>query len=99
MFQVHHGMLFGLPNAVTSFNRWSRLAEALVRRLLAAFYSMYFDDATMQDWKSMEGSGQAQVPSSCIPTSKGLDQKQETNQGMRDGTHGVRTSVDSFLCR
>ena len=47
--QRYYGMLFGLPNAVTSFNRWSRLAEAIVRRLLMVLFSMYFDDATMQD--------------------------------------------------
>ena len=48
--QRYYGLLFGLPNAVTSFNRWSRLAEAMARRLLMVLMSMYFDDATMQDW-------------------------------------------------
>ena len=48
--QRYNGLLFGLPNAVTSFNRWSRLAEAMARRLLMVLMSMYFDDATMQDW-------------------------------------------------
>ena len=52
MFQVYRGTLFGLPNAVTSFNRWSGLAEALVRRLLVVLYSMYYDDAIMQVWAS-----------------------------------------------
>ena len=52
MFQRYHGLLFGLPNAVTSFNRWSKFAQALVRRLLMMFFSMYFDDAIMQDWQS-----------------------------------------------
>ncbi len=33
-FQVYAGLLFGLPLAVTSFNRYSKLCEALVRRLL-----------------------------------------------------------------
>ena len=42
-------MLFELPNAVTSFNRWSKFAEALVRRLLACLFSMYFDDGTFQE--------------------------------------------------
>ena len=32
-FQVYAGLLFGLPLAVTSFNRYSRLVEALGRRL------------------------------------------------------------------
>ncbi len=52
VFQLYHGLLFGLPNAVTSFNRWSKFAQALVRRLLMMLFSMYFDDATMQDWES-----------------------------------------------
>jgi len=50
VYQVYFGLLFGLPNAVTSFNRWSKLAEALLRRLLILLFSMYFDDGTMQDW-------------------------------------------------
>ena len=33
-FHIYHGLLFGLPLAVTSFNRFSKLAEAMVRRLL-----------------------------------------------------------------
>ena len=32
-FQLYSGLLFGLPLAVTSFNRYSRLVEALGRRL------------------------------------------------------------------
>ena len=60
-FQVYHGMLFGLPLAVTAFNRFSKLTEMLVRRLLGVLYSMYFDDATMQDWKSAAGSAQEAV--------------------------------------
>ena len=59
--QVYWGMLFGLPNAVTSFNRWSKLAQALVRRLLACLFSMYFDDGTCQDWASAASQSQAQV--------------------------------------
>ena len=39
--------LFGLPLAVTGFNRYPKLAEALVRRLLKVLFSMYFDAATM----------------------------------------------------
>ena len=59
--QVYWGMLFGLPNAVTSFNRWSKLAQALVRRLLACLFLMYFDDGTGQDWASSAGEAQVQV--------------------------------------
>ena len=61
VFQRYHGLLFGLPNAVTSFNRWSKLAQALVRRLLMLLFSMYFDDATMQDWESEAFHSQACV--------------------------------------
>ena len=57
-FQVYAGLLFGLPLAVTSFNRYSRLVESLGRRLLMLTVSMYFDDATITDWKSSRGSGQ-----------------------------------------
>ena len=32
-YQVYAGLLFGLPLAVTSFNRFSRFVEALARRL------------------------------------------------------------------
>ena len=59
--QRYYGMLFGLPNAVTSFNRWSKLAEALVRRFLMVLMSMYFDDATMQDWADQAQDTQLQV--------------------------------------
>ena len=52
VFQIYHGLVFGLPNAVTSFNRWSKFSQALVRRLLFLLFSMYFDDSTMQDWSS-----------------------------------------------
>jgi hypothetical protein len=40
VFQIYHGLLFGLPNAVTSFNRWSRFAQALVRRFLMMLFSI-----------------------------------------------------------
>lgn len=58
-FQLYTGLLFGLPLAVTSFNRYSRLVEALGRRLCLVLVSMYFDDANIVDWKSSGGSGQA----------------------------------------
>ena len=49
----------GYRLAVTSFNRYSRLVEALGRRLCLVLVSMYFDDANIVDWKSSGGSGQA----------------------------------------
>ena len=42
-------------------HRWSKLAEALVRRLLMVVFSMYFDDAIMQDWLD-----QAMDTQSCV---------------------------------
>lgn len=57
-FQVYAGLFFGLPLAVTSFNRYSRLVEALGRRLCGALVSLYFDDASLTDWRSSQGSAQ-----------------------------------------
>ena len=57
-FQVYAGLLFGLPLAVTSFNRYSRLVEALGRHLCYALVSLYFDDASIQDWSSSRGPAQ-----------------------------------------
>ena len=57
-FQLYAGLLFGLPLAVTSFNRYSKFVEACGRRLLSVLVSMYFDDATITDWASSKGSGQ-----------------------------------------
>ena len=51
-YQVYAGLLFGLPLAVTSFNRFSRLLEALTRRYCQALTSLYFDDATITDVRS-----------------------------------------------
>ena len=58
-FQIYTGPLFGLPLAVTSFNRYSRLIEALARQFLYILVSMYFDDACISDWSSSKGSGHA----------------------------------------
>jgi hypothetical protein len=57
-FHIYHGLLFGLPLAVTSFNRFSKLAEAFVRRILFMLFSMYFDDGTFQDWMNTAASSQ-----------------------------------------
>ena len=64
-YQVYSGMLFGLPLSVTSFNRFSRLAEALSRRQCRVLVSLYFDDATITDFKSPRGSGQWAVNQLC----------------------------------
>ena len=57
-YQLYTGLLFGLPLAVTSFNRYSRLVEALGRRFTFVLVSMYFDDGTITDRASSKGSGQ-----------------------------------------
>lgn len=57
-FQLYGGLLFGLPLAVTSFNRYSKLVESLGRRLVGCLVSMYFDDANLVDWSSSKGSAQ-----------------------------------------
>jgi len=54
----YYGLLFGLPLAVTSFNRWPRFLQSLFRRLGFVLCSMYFDDLTVQDLKSSRGSAQ-----------------------------------------
>ena len=55
---IYTGLLFGLPLAVTSFNRYSRFVEALSRRFAFCLTSLYFDDAHVTDRKSCKGSGQ-----------------------------------------
>ena len=57
-YQVYTGLLFGLPLAVTSFNRCSRFVEAAGRRLAWVMVSSYFDDSYLSDWASSKGSGQ-----------------------------------------
>ena len=61
-FQVYGGLLFGLPLAVTSFNRFSRLVESLARRLVYVLCTMYFDDANITDWRSSKGSCGPEAP-------------------------------------
>ena len=57
-FQLYGGLLFGLPLAVTSFNRYSKFVESQGRRLVGCLVSMYFDDASLVDWASSKGSAQ-----------------------------------------
>ena len=80
-YQLYSGLLFGLPLAVTSFNRFSRLVEALGRRLCKALVSLYFDDATITDLKSSKGSGQWAVNQLCaLIGSPFADDKKQTMQ-------------------
>ena len=65
-YQVYAGLLFGLPLVVTSFNRFSRLLEALTRRYCQVLTSLYFDDATITDVRSAKGSGQWAMNQLCL---------------------------------
>ena len=65
-YQVYSGLLFGLPLAVTSFNRFSRLLEAPTRRYCQVLTSLYFDDATITDVRSAKGSGQWAMNQLCV---------------------------------
>ena len=57
--QVYSSLLFGLPLAVTSFNRYSKLVGDMGRRFLRTLVSIYFDDAHITDWKSSGASSQS----------------------------------------
>ena len=57
-FRRYFGLLFGLPNAVCSFNRFPRMLQCFFRRLGFCMASMYFDDLTVQDLQSNKGSSQ-----------------------------------------
>ncbi|CAE8589217.1 unnamed protein product, partial [Polarella glacialis] len=48
---IYRGLLFGLSGAVVAFNRFSKFVQHLGRRLLFILLSMYFDDASLQDWR------------------------------------------------
>lgn len=62
-FQTYCSRVFGLPLAVTGFNRYPRMCQAIVRRFLFILFSMYLNDATFQDWASTKGPGQKEVES------------------------------------
>ena len=61
VYQVYYSLLFGLPLAVTNFNRYPRWTEALVRRFVFILFSMYFDDGTLQDFVKEGEFGQNMV--------------------------------------
>ena len=61
VFVIYHSLLFGNPNSVTSFNRFPKFMEAVVRRFVWILFSMYFDDATIQDWQHQSQQGQRDV--------------------------------------
>ena len=57
-FAVAWALLFGYANAVYSFDRVSKFAEAFGKRILALLLSMFYDDASLQDFAQAYGSGQ-----------------------------------------
>ena len=57
-FRRYRGMLFGLPLAVSAFNRLPMLMQAVVRRLFFIMVSLYFDDLTQQDWSALAARSQ-----------------------------------------
>ena len=57
-FRRYHSMLFGLPLAVTAFNRLPFLLQAMLRRCFAFLCSFYYDDGTFQDWKTTATNSQ-----------------------------------------
>ncbi|CAE8637738.1 unnamed protein product, partial [Polarella glacialis] len=56
---IYRGLLFGLSGAVIAFNRFSKFVQHMGRRLLFILLSMYFDDASLQDWTSSRESAQS----------------------------------------
>ena len=55
---LYRGLLFGLSGAVVAFNRFSKFTQHMGRQLLFILLSMYFDDASYQDWTSCGQSAQ-----------------------------------------
>ncbi|CAE7538614.1 unnamed protein product [Symbiodinium sp. CCMP2592] len=92
-YQIYAGLLFGLPLAVTSFNRYSRFSEAASRRLALTVASSYFDDFNLLDWASSKGSGQWAVGS--INTLLGTPFAAEKRQPM--SAHGTFLGLDHVL--
>ena len=58
MFIIVYAMLFGFRSSVTNFTRFSVLFQSLGRRLLAVVVSMFYDDASIQDFASAKGAAQ-----------------------------------------
>ena len=63
---IYTGIAFLVsPLAVTSFNRYIRLVEALSRRFAFCLTSLYFDDAHVTDRKVLQRIGPASYAVSC----------------------------------
>lgn len=52
VFRQYHSMLFGLPLAVSAFNRLPFLCQAMLRRIFL-MASFYYDDCALQDWQDV----------------------------------------------
>ena len=92
-YQVYSGLLFGLPLAVTSFNRFSRLLEAPTRRYCQVLTSLYFDDATITDVRSAKDSGQWAMNQLCVmigyPFADDKKQAMQSSGTFLGLTHGL----------
>ena len=58
MFAVGWALLFGYANSVYSFDRVSKFIEAFGKRILALLLSMFYEDASLQDFQQSAGRGQ-----------------------------------------
>ena len=85
-YQLYTGLLFGLPLAVTSFNRYSRFSKALGRRLLFLLVSLYFDDAHLTDWSSMGSPFAEDKRQDMAPTGTFLGLDFDLSEISADGT-------------
>jgi hypothetical protein len=63
-FQQVFGNLFGYASAVANFSRASLFLQGAPRRLLAIMVSMFFDDASVQDFEAAGSEAQSQLQSS-----------------------------------
>jgi hypothetical protein len=61
LYQALYGMVFGKSSAVVIFHRPQRFMQSMARRWVAVLLSMYFDDASIQDFQKSKGQGQANI--------------------------------------
>ena len=60
-FQELWALMFGYASGVVNFNRWAKFLEAVVRRIGGILFTMYYDDGSLRDFESAEGTGQLVV--------------------------------------
>jgi hypothetical protein len=61
VYQVVYGQVFGKAAAVVSFHRPQRFVQSMLRRWVLILVTMYFDDATVQDFAEAKGRGQRYI--------------------------------------